>query len=298
MISTNWLSQRNRRHRLRHLAGPDVGQLLSSRRWQTELFSGAPAGALDPAGLAAEGSNQLSFAKPVTSAGTGFTPQHAESNSTSVLGDRRPSPAAFWLRNEQKVLSHVGSAKTLGIGPPSASPAGPCIAYLSRPLGTDHERERRDLSDWEDAPPVRWPGPDSGNLNADFQLSPTQPVARRSKAAPTVSAQPVQVRSPPPYASNSTVAQVSLESSSPPLDITSRLLPTCAWTQKDHTYKCVKLLFSQDILCCFVCATWTVLPRVRPGVKRKQGGITRRGFSFNNTLTAGPRLKLKSRRRK
>ena len=36
----------------------------------------------------------------------------------------------------------------------------------------------QEQQDWEDSLPPRWPG------DADFQLSPTQPVARRSKAAP------------------------------------------------------------------------------------------------------------------
>ena len=120
------------------------------------------------------------------------------------------------------------------------------------------------------SPPARWPGPDSGNLNADCQLSPTQPVARRSEAAPTVSAQLVQVKLPPPHASNSTVAQVHLQPNSPPHNFVSRLLFTCAWTQKDHTYHCVKPLVSQDFLSCFVRVTWMVRPRVRTGCKRSR----------------------------
>ena len=47
--------------------------------------------------------------------------------------------------------------------------------------------------DWEDSPPPRWPG------DADFQLSPTQPVVRRSEAAPVV-----QVKSPPSLRSGNT----------------------------------------------------------------------------------------------
>ena len=50
----------------------------------------------------------------------------------------------------------------------------------------------QELPDWEDPPTARWPNSDSGYNNADFQLSPTQPVARRLKAAPIV-----QVKSPP-----------------------------------------------------------------------------------------------------
>ena len=47
----------------------------------------------------------------------------------------------------------------------------------------------QEVLDWEDPPPARWPASGSGYNNADFQLSPTQPVARRSKAAPTAFAQ-------------------------------------------------------------------------------------------------------------
>ena len=43
----------------------------------------------------------------------------------------------------------------------------------------------RELLDLEDPPSARWPGSDSGYNNADFQLSPTQPVARRPKPAAT-----------------------------------------------------------------------------------------------------------------
>ena len=51
----------------------------------------------------------------------------------------------------------------------------------------------QEQQDWEDSPPPRWPG------DADFQLSPTQPVVRRSKAAPVV-----QVKSPPTLRSGNT----------------------------------------------------------------------------------------------
>ena len=58
----------------------------------------------------------------------------------------------------------------------------------------------QELPDGEDPMPARWPGSDAGKNNADFQLSLTLPVARRSKAAPIV-----QVESPP-HGSSSTMA--------------------------------------------------------------------------------------------
>ena len=146
-------------------------------------------------------------------------------------GNQRPSPAAFWLRNKQKVLSHVGPVKTLGSRPQCTPPAGPCIADPNRPLGTIHERERCDLRGNARTAGLGRPtatGPDAGNNNADFQLSPTQPVSRRSKAASTVSAQPLQVKSPPPDVSGRTVAQASLEPDSSPHHVISRLLLTSA----------------------------------------------------------------------
>ena len=45
--------------------------------------------------------------------------------------------------------------------------------------------------DWD--PPDRWPGPESVTFSTGYQLSPTQPVTRRSKAAPIASRQSVQV---------------------------------------------------------------------------------------------------------
>ena len=57
--------------------------------------------------------------------------------------------------------------------------------------------------DWEASPSPRWPG------DADFQLSPTQPVVRRSTAAPVV-----QVKSPPTLRSGNTEMQECLETAS------------------------------------------------------------------------------------
>ena len=54
------------------------------------------------------------------------------------------SPAAFWLRNQQKQLSHVGSAKSVGSGPSRVSPASASSVCPSRPLFSKHERKGRD----------------------------------------------------------------------------------------------------------------------------------------------------------
>ena len=53
--------------------------------------------------------------------------------------------------------------------------------------------------DWEDPPADRCQVPSLSTQHTVYQLSPTQPVTRRSKASPTVSAQPVQVKSLPYY---------------------------------------------------------------------------------------------------
>ena len=63
--------------------------------------------------------------------------------------------------------------------------------------------------DWEDPPTDRWPGFEAVNprlSTTGYELSPTQLVTRRSKAAPTASAQPVQVKSPPPHVLGGTAA--------------------------------------------------------------------------------------------
>ena len=157
-----------------------------------------------------EDNSQLTLVKTSTSFGIGFRPQRAEIIPTIVLGNQQPLPVAFWFRCKQKVLSHVK--------PPE--PWEMDAAYSSPALCTDPERERRDLGGNAGAPrlggpmPDCWPGPEPGKFNAGYPLSPTQPVARRSKAAPTTLAQPVHVKSPPPHGSGSTVSQVCLESKS------------------------------------------------------------------------------------
>ena len=151
---------------------------------------------------------------------SGHTTLRATERLCSAIGDLRPQH--FWLRNKQKILSHVGSAKTLGGGRPYTTPAGPCIAYSSRPLGTDHERERRDLgSNARAARTGRTPRQSAGEAQIQATSTRTTSCRRRSrsrgapKAAPTDSAQKVQVKSPPTallerhcdivYASNQTV---------------------------------------------------------------------------------------------
>ena len=123
------------------------------------------------------------------------------SKPTIVLGNQRPSPVAFWLRYKQQVLSHVGTAETL-VGDP-CTPAGPFRALLLRAaLWAEKDailEAMQEQPDWEDLPPGRWPGPVRQPQRGMFLLSPTQRVARRSKAAPTALAQPIQVKSPPPH---------------------------------------------------------------------------------------------------
>ena len=125
-----------------------------------------------------------------------------------VLGKKRSLLAAFWFRFKLKVLSHGGTAQTLRGGRPRG--AGGFVPCLSRPRSGHHERERRDPGG--NAGAARLGGPLAGSLaNAEYQLSPTQLVARRSKAAPTPLAPSVQVKSPPPHGSGNTEAQVRFE---------------------------------------------------------------------------------------
>ena len=98
--------------------------------------------------------------------------------------------AALWLRDQQNHSSHVGTVETLGAGSIDTASEGTRIqTALWAP--TMNEKDAiseavQEQQDWEDSPPPRWPG------DVDFQLSPTQPVVRRAKAAPVV-----QVKSPP-----------------------------------------------------------------------------------------------------
>ena len=98
-------------------------------------------------------------------------------------------PAALWFRCKQKVLSHVRTSEAVGSGRRYTALEGARTAHPSRP-STETVQEQQD---WEDSPPPRWLG------DADFQLSPTQPVVRRSKAALVV-----QVKSPPTLRSGNT----------------------------------------------------------------------------------------------
>ena len=171
--------QRNRRHRVRHLADPDHGQLLIAWCWQMDLFRDD-----------VECTSHL-FAT-VT-----FTSAHTALMSSTL--------AAFWLRKQQQQLSYVGAGQTVGSGHTRATSTSASTAYPSCPVVSKHERKRHHprgdgrmtrlgLSTSQLA---RWPGPS----DADFQLSPTQPIARRSETAPVV-----RVKSPPPCGSTSTVA--------------------------------------------------------------------------------------------
>ena len=46
-------------------------------------------------------------------------------------------------------------------------------------------------TDWDDSLTERWPGPDAGRFCGDYQMSPTQPMTGRAKAAPTTLGQTV-----------------------------------------------------------------------------------------------------------
>ena len=144
----------------------------------------------------------------------------------------------FWLRNKQKVLSHVGSARTLRSRPPCASPAGPCIADSSRPLRTIHQRGRRDLGgNARTAETEKTHRQPAGRVQILATTTRTSSCRRRLKAASTVSAQPLQVKSPPSHVSGSTLPWPSLEPNSSPHHVISRLLMTSAKEQKDHTFQ-------------------------------------------------------------
>ena len=220
-----------------------------------------------------------------------------------AIGDLRPQH--FWLRNKQKILSHVGSAKTLGGGRPYTTPAGPCIAYSSRPLGTDHERERRDPGGIARA--ARTGGPPASPLARPRFRQPQRGLPAVADAAGRAALKGrADCFSPTSSSAVATTARLEqhcgiggprTKQSTSPYHL-APLFDKCLDTEGSHRQLCVKPLFSQDFLSCFVRTTWTVLPRVRPGVRRKRGGITRRGFTFTNMLTSEPRLKLKSRRRK
>ena len=64
--------------------------------------------------------------------------------------------------------------------------------------------------DWEGLPADRWPGPEAVTFSTGYQLSPTQPVTRRSKAAPPASGQTVSVKSPPPNVSGGTASYLQI----------------------------------------------------------------------------------------
>ena len=97
-----------------------------------------------------------------------FTLPHAIQNTWYL-------PAAFWFRYKQQVLPHVGTSEAVGNGRRYTAPQGSCATHSGSPVAANHFLEAmQEQQDWEDSPPPRRPG------DADFQLSPTQPVVRRS----------------------------------------------------------------------------------------------------------------------
>ena len=100
-------------------------------------------------------------------------------------------------------------------------------------------------------PAERWPGPEAVTFSTEYQLLPTQPLTRRSKAAPVASGQTVQVKSPPPNVSGGTAslmrtAQNSHFRRAPALRTTLRQMQTSTWSQKGCRNSRVKPFFQSS----------------------------------------------------
>ena len=78
----------------------------------------------------------------------------------------------------------------------------------------------RGLLDWEDPPPARWPGPHSGNNNADFNCR-RRSQSRGAQRQRRLFQPNLPVKSPPPHVTSSTVAQASLEPNISPYHLAS-----------------------------------------------------------------------------
>ena len=114
-------------------------------------------------------------------------------------GHLRPQRFGSGISGNTSLVS--GPAKPWEMDPHACRPRVRALLIQARPLGTKHElkrtRSQRQCKNCRIGKIHRH----SGHSNADFQLSPTQPAARRSKAAPIV-----QVKSSP-HGPSSTVAQ-------------------------------------------------------------------------------------------
>ena len=105
------LSQRNRTHRVRHLADPDDRQLSAAWSWQ-----------LDPL-------------LKVDCTGYMFATETPTSVNTALSG-------AFWLRNQEEQLSYVGTVKTVGSGHTGSTSTSASIAYPGCFVVTKPERKK------------------------------------------------------------------------------------------------------------------------------------------------------------
>ena len=147
---TGSLSQRNHRHRVRHLADPDHSQLLIAWCWQMDLFRDV------------ECTSHLFATVTFTSANTALV--------SSTL-------AAFWPRKQQQQLSYVGSGQTVGSGHTGATSTNASTAYTGLPSMNERDiilEAVAELPDLDDSPPTtRWPGPS----DTDNQQPTTQPIA-------------------------------------------------------------------------------------------------------------------------
>ena len=93
-------------------------------------------------------------------------------------------PQRFGSGNQQKHLFLCRGRQNREMDPTLTRVAGQ--AALWSPSMNEKDaipQAMQEMPDWEDPLPARWPGPYSGYNNADFQLPPTQPVARRSKGS-------------------------------------------------------------------------------------------------------------------
>ena len=163
---THPCSQGNRRHRMRHLADPDHGQLLI------------------------EGWLPLNLPYDVQNIRCLFATLTLTSANTALMSS---TLAAFWLRRQLQQFSYVGTSQASGSGHTGRRARQLLIqAALWAPGMNERDiilEARAELPDFDDSPPARWPGPS----DPDYHLSPTQPMVRRSEMAPAI-----RVKSLPP----------------------------------------------------------------------------------------------------
>ena len=123
-------------------------------------------------------------------AGTDSISRHAESDPRCVTDSQRSLLAAFWLRPQQNFPYHVGSSEPLGDGYPHSAPQGSSAPHASGPTGANSKR--KGYSSGGTATAARLGRPPNGPVvqapevvafSAGCQLSPTQPVTRRSKGS-------------------------------------------------------------------------------------------------------------------